>query len=223
MKSYILLLLLLSITLSVQSQIDSRNKSFSIPAIESEKETPDVKPLLPAKKENENTAFSINRAKVAPNLEAPKKEFSMFPEEKFGNPGELYTKQLNKLQKELLPEGHGLNSGLKEDAYWGDYTTKSKFIDIGYRDHGRIDGDLLRVLVDGDVIQSNISLVGSFQGFRLNLKEGLNRIEFYAINEGAYIPNTAQYRITDEWNKVISGKIWSLSQGVKVTIIIVKE
>ena len=104
-----------------------------------------------------------------------------------------------------------------------DYTTKSKYIDIGYRDHGRIDGDLLRVLVDGDVIQSNISLVGSFQGFRLNLKEGLNKIEFYAINEGDYIPNTAQYRIKDEWNKVISGKIWALSKGVKVTIIIVKE
>lgn len=223
MKFYITFFLLLGFSFSVQSQIDSRNKSFSIPAIESEKKAPDVKPLLPEKPDKKSTSFGINRAKVAPNLSFPKKEFSMFPEEEFGNPGELYTKKLNKLQKELLPEGHGLNSGLKEDAYWGDYKTKSKYIDIGYRDHGRIDGDLLRVMVDGDIIQSNISLVGSFQGFRLNLKEGLNKIEFYAINEGAYIPNTAQYRITDEWNKVISGKIWSLSKGVKVTIIIVKE
>ncbi len=223
MKYYITLFFLTSFSFIVQSQIDSRNKSFSIPAIKSEKKTKEFKPLLPEKKDTEKPFNGINRSSIAPNLGKPKKEFSMFPEEEFGNPGELYTKKLDKLQKELLPEGHGLNSGLKEDAYWGDYKTTSKYIEIGYRDHGRIDGDLLRVLVDGDIIQSNISLVGSFQGFRLNLKEGLNKIEFYAINEGAYIPNTAQYRITDEWNKIISGKIWSLSKGVKVTIIIVKE
>ena len=223
MKPYILFLFLVCSVLSVQSQIDSKKKSVSIPAIESEKETPDVKPLTPSKPINENTNFGMNRPKVAPTLDLPKKEFSMFPQEEFGNPGELYTKNLDKLEKEFLPEGHGLYSGLQEDAYWGDYRTKSDYINISYRDHGRIDGDLLRVLVDGDVIQSNISLIGSFQGFRLNLKEGLNKIEFYAINEGDYIPNTAQYRITDEWNKVISGKIWALSKGVKVTIIIVKE
>lgn len=218
-----LFIFLLCFSLSIQSQIDSNKKSISIPAIESKKETAEIKPLTPSKPINENTTFGINRPKVAPNLEMPKKEFSMFPQEKFGNPGELYTKNLDKLEKELLPEGHGLYSGLQEDAYWGDYTTKSKYIDIGYRDHGRVDGDLLNVLVEGDVIQANVFLTGGFKGFRLNLKEGLNKIEFYAVNEGDFIPNTAQYRITDEWNKVISGKIWSLAKGVKVTIIIVKE
>ena len=204
MKSYIFFLFFICISLSTHAQIDSKKKSISIPAVESKKDTAETSPLTPSQPIKDNNTFGMNRPKVAPNLGMPKKEFSMFPQEKFGNPGELYTKNLDKLEKELLPEGHGLYSGLKEDAYWGDYTTKSKYIDIGYRDHGRIDGDLLRVLVDGDVIQSNISLVGSFQGFRLNLKEGLNKIEFYAINEGDYIPNTAQYRIKDEWNKVIS-------------------
>jgi len=223
MKPFVLFLFFISFSLSTLAQIDSRKKSFSIPAVESKKNSAEISPLAPSKPINENAAFEMNRLKVAPNLGLPKKEFSMFPEEEFGNPGELYTKNLDKLEKELLPEGHGLYSGLKEDAYWGDYTTKSKYIEISYRDHGRVDGDLLNVLVEGDVIQSNVYLSSGFKGFTLNLKEGLNKIEFYAVNEGDFIPNTAQYRITDEWNKVISGKIWSLAQGVKVTVIIVKE
>jgi hypothetical protein len=217
---FIFLFCLLSLTL--QAQIDSRKKSISIPVVESEKKSTAISPLTPSKPTN-TASIGINKPNIAPKLGLPKKEFSMFPEEEFGNPGELYAKKLDKLEKDLLPEGHGLYSGLKEDAYWGDYRTKSDYIDIGYRDHGRIDGDLLRILVDDDVVRSNVSLTGGFQGFRLKLNEGLNKIEFYAVNEGSLIPNTAQYRILDQWNNVISGKIWALSEGVKVTIIIVKE
>jgi hypothetical protein len=65
--------------------------------------------------------------------------------------------------------------------------------------------------------------MASFKGFRLRLKEGLNKIEFYAVNEGSLLPNTAEYRIVDQWKNVITGKIWALATGVKVTIIIVKE
>ena len=223
MKPYILFIFLICLSLSTQAQIDNRKKSIAIPAIVSDKDSLDASPLTPSKPIKSDASVGFKRPKIAPNLDAPKKEFSMFPQEEFGNPGELYTKKLDKLEKELLPEGHGLYAGLKEDAYWGDYYTKSDYIHIGYRDHGRIDGDLLRVIVDDDVVKSNVSLTGGFQGFKLKLKEGLNKIEFYAVNEGSLLPNTAQYRITDQWNKLISGKIWALSKGVKVTIIIVKE
>ena len=217
-----ILFFILSIS-TVWAQIDSRQKSISIPAIESPKDSLDAKPLLPAiPKENDNLS-GLNLPKVALQLNFPKKEFSMFPSEKFGNPGELYTKKLDKIEKDLLPEGHGEYSGLKEDAYWGDYRTTSKYVNIQYRDHGMIDGDLLRVMVNGDVIKSQEYLNRSFGGFKLNLEEGFNKIEFYAINEGSALPNTAQYRIVDDKNEIITGKIWALSAGVKVTVIIIKE
>ncbi|KAA5821441.1 hypothetical protein FPF71_16320 [Algibacter amylolyticus] len=223
MKPYAFLLILICFSLSIEAQIDSKNKSFSIPAVESKKDTADIAPLTPSKPIESANSIGLNRPKVAPNLEMPKKDFSMFPEEEFGNPGELYSKRLGQVEKELLPEGHGENAGLKEDAYWGDYRTKSKFIYIKYRDYSAIDGDVLRVLVDDDVIKSGAYLTEGFGGFKLKLKDGLNKIDFYAVNEGSSGPNTAEYRILDEWNKVISGKVWALSKGVKVTIIIIKE
>ncbi|WP_344786677.1 hypothetical protein [Postechiella marina] len=207
----------------LNAQIDSKNKSFAIPAVKAPKDSLDSKPLLPAKPDLKDKLSSLDFPKPLPELNLPKKEFSMFPSEEFANPGELYTKKLEKIEKALLPEGHGENSGLKEDAYWGDYRTTSKYINIQYRDHGMIDGDLLRVIVNGDVIRSREYLSRGFNGFKLNLEEGFNKIEFYAINEGSALPNTAQYRIVDDKSSVITGKVWALAAGVKVTIIIIKE
>lgn len=219
----VLLFVFIFTSLSVNAQIDSRQGSISIPPIKPQKDTLDIKPILPAKPDKKDQFSGLTIPKTTPELNFPKKEFSMFPQEKFANPGELYTKKLEKIEKELLPEGHGENSGLKEDAYWGDYKTTSKYVNIQYRDHGMIDGDLLRVFVNGDIIKSSEYLNRSFSGFQLNLEEGFNKIEFYAINEGSALPNTAQYRIIDDKNDLITGKIWALSAGVKVTVIIIKE
>ena len=218
---YILLVVFCLPIISI-GQIDSRkNNSFAIPAIAAPVDTTNVTSIAPVKTDKIEKPFSL--PKELPELKLPEKEFSMFPTEEFANPGELYTNKLNKIQQTLLPEGHNRNSGLKEDAYWGDYKTTSNSVRIQYRDHGRIDGDLLRIHVNGNVIKAREFLNGGFNGFNLKLEKGFNTIEFYAINEGDFKPNTAQYRILDDNNKIISGKIWSLAAGVKVTIIIVKE
>ncbi|MFI0428926.1 hypothetical protein [Mariniflexile sp. HMF6888] len=224
MKLFLSFFMLFTVTFFANSQIDSNNKSTAIPAVESKKETDDTPKITPSQPNNtNNTTFgSLNVPNLSTGVETPKKKFSLFSE-KFGNPGELYQKQLDKIEEELKPEGNGEYAGLKEDAYWGDYRTKSEYIDISYRDYGQVDGDFLRILVDDDIIRSQEGLTQNFNGFRLKLKEGLNKIEFYAINEGAVLPNTAEYRIIDKWKNIITGKIWALSANVKVTIIIVKE
>lgn len=220
MRIYVIVALLFSFSAALSAQIDREQKLKIIPAEKSsEEKSPElIEPAKPI-----NTTPNLNVPQVSRNLELPKEEFSMFPKEKFGNPGELYNKQIEKIEKDLLPEGHGSYAGLKEDAYWGDYHTKSDYILISYRDHGRIDGDLLNVLVDDDVLQSNVYLSGNFNGFKLKLKDGFNKIDFYAVDEGSLLPNTAQYKIVDEWGNVITGKIWALSEGVKVTVIIIKD
>ncbi|MEN3324046.1 hypothetical protein VP395_09930 [Mariniflexile soesokkakense] len=224
MKLFLSFFIFLTATFFANAQIDNQKKSTAIPAVESKKEVDNTPKIIPSQPDNTNnrTFGSLNVPNLSTGVETPKKEFSLFGE-KFGNPGELYEKRLNKKEEELKPEGHGEYAGLKEDAYWGDYRTKSEYIDISYRDYGQVDGDFLRVLVDDDIIRSNEGLTQNFNGFRLRLKEGLNKIEFYAINEGSLLPNTAEYRIVDQWSKIITGKIWALSANVKVTIIIVKE
>ena len=78
MRPIILLFLLVFLSLSVRAQIDSKNKSFSIPATETPKATPDVKPILPKADNNTNSSFGLNIPKTPINLEFDKKELSMF-------------------------------------------------------------------------------------------------------------------------------------------------
>ena len=222
MKRFVFTFLLLCFSGSIHAQIDSEKKLKIVPAQESKKDSASTVSITPAKPIT-NTSTGLNIPKTAPTLEFPKKKFSMFPEEQFGNPGELYEKRFEKAEQELLPEGHGENSGLKEDTFWGDYRTNSNYVYILYRDYGAIDGDLLRILVDDDVLKPREYLTEGYKGFKLKLKEGFNKIDFYAINEGSSIPNTADYKIVDENNKVITNRVWPLSAGVKVTVILVKE
>lgn len=222
MKKIILVLLVSIGVCQANAQLDSRKKSgFAIPATEAPKADPKVAPKTDEPKKEEK--LQLNAPNVVGELNIPEREFSMFPQEEFGNPAEQYSKRLKKIEKGLLPEGHGSNVGLKEDAYWGDYHTNSNSIRILYRDHSAIDGDLLTVLVDDDVLRSGVYLTQGYKGFTLNLKEGLNKIDFYAVNTGASGPNTAEYKIVDENNAIISKRVWALEAGVKVTIVVVKD
>ena len=225
MKFYFSFFIFLVFTISSFAQIDSRNKSTPFPVIESKKdslkaEIPKPSTPIEAKADPLN---GMNAPRVSVDLSTPKRQLSMFPEEEFGNPGELYTKNLERQAKSVLPDGYGENSGLKEDAFWGDYHTKSLSVQIKYRDHSAIDGDLLRVYVNDDVIRSNVYLGRSFSGFTLKLEEGSNKIEFFAINTGSSGPNTAEYRIVDETGAVIASKVWALEAGVRVTVVVVKD
>ena len=225
MKSYILFLFFMFLTLSIHSQIDSKKKSISIPAVESKKDSADITPLKPSKPIKENNAFGMNRPKVAPSLELPKKELSMFPKEEFGNPGELYMKQINKnLENLKLSEKEvALRNGSTTDQYFGDFKTTSKFVNVVYRDHGYTDGDIIQVRVNDDITHARVFLTGGFKGFKLDLKKGFNKIDFLALNQGESGPNTAEFKVIDDSGIVISQNRWNLATGVKATIIVVKE
>jgi hypothetical protein len=222
MKGTILCLLCFVCITFANAQIDSRKRSGRfIPAIVTP-EVPEANKKI-APEEPEANVPSAATPEIEDELDVPEKTFSMFPQEQFVNPGQLYSKRLNKIEKTLLPEGHGLNAGLKEDAYWGDYHTQSNSIRILYRDHSAIDGDLLSVFVDGDILRSREYLITTYKGFKLDLKKGNNKIDFFAVNTGASGPNTAEYKILDENNTVIARRVWGLEAGVKVSITIVKD
>lgn len=225
MKLFFSLIILFTLTLSVHAQIDNQNKSIAIPAIESKKETNDAPKLTPSKPIENNPAFgTLNIPKLSTSLEAPKKEFALFSEE-FGNPGELYEDQLNKhlADTKLTPKQVEERNGSSTDQYFGDFKSKAKFVNISYRDHGYVDGDLIQVLVNDDVVQARVFLNGGFSGFKLDLQKGFNKIDFLALNQGESGPNTAEFRVIDDMGNLVSANRWNLATGVKATIIIVKE
>ena len=109
------------------------------------------------------------------------------------------------------------------DQYLGDFTTKAKFVGIVARDHEYVDGDRIKIYVNGEVVEFNLLLDGSFKGLNLDLVEGFNRVEFEALNQGSSGPNTAQVVVTDDRGVVIHNNRWNLSTGSKASLIIVKE
>lgn len=221
----ILLVLLISFSIASFAQIDSKTKSFSIPATETPKETPDIKPSLPKPNTNTNSSFGINMPKPLTNLEFDKKEISMFPEEEFANPGELYIDKINKSLDDvrLSKKEMELRNGSTTDQYFGDFKSKSKTVNVVYRDHGYTDGDLIQVKVNDDIIYPRVYLTGGFKGFTLNLKPGFNKIDFLALNQGDSGPNTAEFKVIDDQGMVVTHNRWNLATGVKATVIVVKE
>lgn len=138
--------------------------------------------------------------------------------------------------RELVQAGHDLKLdpkvGEKEkkgsskhfgDQYLGDFKTNSKFIGVVARDHEYVDGDRVKILLNGEVVEYNMLLSGGFKGINVDLKKGFNRLDFIALNQGSSGPNTAQVVVTDEAGKVIHNNRWNLSTGSTASLIVVKE
>lgn len=138
--------------------------------------------------------------------------------------------------RELVRAGHDLvidpkvgnreKRGSKEhfgDQNLGEVKTGSNFVGVVVRDHEYVDGDRVKIFLNGHVIEPNILLSGGYKGINVDLSDGFNRIEFQALNQGSSGPNTAQVIITDEAGKVIHNNRWNLSTGSKASLVVVKE
>jgi len=77
--------------------------------------------------------------------------------------------------------------------------------------------------VNDEIINPRIMLTNANQGFKLDLKEGFNKIDFLALTEGYLTPNTAFFKVVDDQQNTITSNYWALAVNVKATIIIVKE
>nr|WP_299072605.1 hypothetical protein [uncultured Allomuricauda sp.] len=138
--------------------------------------------------------------------------------------------------RELLQAGHNMvidpkvgekeKKGSKEhfgDQYLGDVKTTAKFVGVVCRDHEYVDGDRVKIYLNGEVIEANLLLAGTFKGVNIDLIKGFNRLDFEALNQGSSGPNTAQVVIADEKGEIIHNNRWNLSTGSKASLIVIKE
>lgn len=222
MKIKFLFILLFLLSFTISAQIDSKKKSITIPAIESKKDSSNSLNLKPLNSKENNSFSGLTIPKTNSDFNLPKKEFSMFGET-FGNPGELYEKRLTKNIESIKEEMYLGPKGSTTDQYFGDFKTKSKYVYVMYSDYGEQDGDYINVSVNDEIINPRVMLTNASKGFKLDLKEGFNKIDFTALSEGYLLPNTAYFRVIDENQIEITSNYWALSVNVKASIIIVKE
>ncbi|QXP58710.1 hypothetical protein [Olleya sp. HaHaR_3_96] len=228
MKFYISFLILFFISLSSYAQIDSENNGFAIPAVESEdpKDDPEliIEPAPEAEeaKPDDNNDNEIEAPKEVVTAVKPKVAFSIYKEENnFRSSAEVFTKQLDRQMNSV--EERLLLLPADTNQFLGNYTTSAKKLNIQYRDFGAPDGDLIRVIINDDVVVLKEMLTTGFKGFNIDFDEGIFRIEFQALNQGLSGPNTAELRIFDENNNIIISNQWNLRTGRKAIIVLAKS
>ncbi len=217
---------------NISAQItDTNNSNFTIiPAVpdtngDTNETSFDIKPLSNNGLSNPNTnrmnGMSVPNPSNSNNNSNG--QFSMFEKEKYGNPGEKYEKRIREESEKLERKPDESVIGKTTDQFLGDFKTNSSTIKVIYRDYSAVDGDRVRIFVDGEVVRSNVILGGTFTGFVIELIDGFNKIDFQALNQGDSGPNTAEFMVLDAGGNIIVSKYWALATGVKASIILVKE
>ncbi len=126
-----------------------------------------------------------------------------------------------KQQKFTRDNGNAI--GFRSDTFLGEIHTGENKLEMVCRDHQYEDGDLVRVWLDGKVIVDQIYLRNVFQGFTINLKQGFNKLEIEALNQGSSGPNTAEFKVMNPKGEIVSQNIWNLASGVKATMVVIKS
>lgn len=202
----------------VAAQSDFLNQSNSI--------APGIKKDSPTSGTSTNSiytpnVFNPNKTASSSSSTIPDRPIDMTTQT-FANPGDQYKDGLN---KKLAAEGNPNidTKQFRKNVYFGDIKTKSAYIRVLYRDGGDVDGDEIKLSVNGYVQYAKMYLAYEYKELRIDLVPGFNKIDFEALNEGLYTPNTASFTILDEDAKVMISNQWNLSTGFKATYIVIKE
>jgi hypothetical protein len=200
---------------NVFAQLDSQNNSVQIGA---ENNLPDTPKGLELPK-SETPSLTNKKSNLDPNSNLGKPDNDPFDMTKGDG---LLTYNAGKVPRAFAKDEEPKKEYGRDQAL-GEVVTKGASVNVLYRDHQAIDGDMVRVYVNDDVVRASVLLGGSFQGFDVPLQPGINRITFEALNQGESGPNTAQLHVYDDDGLIVSAKEWNLLTGYKATIIVIKD
>jgi len=159
--------------------------------------------------------------------EAPKEDYKLKDDPRKPKPLEMVSK------KELLTAGDFIEKKWAEDDKakeeygrgqdLGNFTTTGSLLELYCRDSQYVDGDRVRIFVNGRMVQSDVYLTANFTPVLIKLQNGFNTIEIEALNQGSSGPNTAAFQVFDESGKLLTSSEWNLLTGAKATMIVVKN
>jgi len=220
LSSIILILLVLQI---VNAQID-------IPETNSEGVFPSLNSTS-----NEISPFSLTSKEFSLSNTEEKEGFGMFktadtltigekPKEelKFTTDNGFVSTVTNKAPKYFTKDKEP-EEGIYKGQFFGNFNSDSDYIILRCRDHEFVDGDRVRIYLNGRVLIGGILLGGSFRAFDIDLDIGFNKIEIEALNQGSSGPNTAAIEVVDADGSLLFSNEWNLATGVKASFVITKN
>ncbi len=120
-------------------------------------------------------------------------------------------------------EDKRISEEYRKDQKLGDFKTGGNYVEILCRDYQYVDGDRVRVYVNGKMVESSIELQANYTPILVNLEIGINTIEIEALNQGSSGPNTAAFKVYGDQGELITSNEWNLLTGAKASVIFVKE
>ena len=223
-KNFYFILLTLLISTSLVAQIDN-NKAIETDAFnfDPEKKSNEKKIVFDTSNTIEKKGETITRFGSLSDISDNFPQYSVVP-----------NKNNNKMQNHNIPEKDVLvkkywngkdisDVKLKTKLELGKLETTSESVTIEFRDHIFVDGDRVRLYVNGKVIRSNIILYSGFYSVYIKLEEGFNRIDIEALNQGTSGPNTAQFRVVDDNGNILSNQEWNMKTLYIATMVVIKD
>lgn len=159
---------------------------------------------------------------VPPKTEEPKKPEPPAVVEK-PDPLKIAEAQLLKGPEQYKKDADPKNPNYKRNQYLGAARTASSTSTVRYRDAAAIDGDKIKVYVNDKLVKPEVIMDSEYQGFKVDLAEGVNKIDFIALNEGFASPNTAEFKVYNDKGVVIKSSQWNVASGYKATVLVLKE
>lgn len=197
-SSFLALLFILGFSIQGFSQNELDKKFKAIPA-----KTPKTKEVVPPTQE-------------APTVNPPA------PIEK-PDPSKIDPEELFKDSNLYKAEANTTGIFYRKNQFLGSFKTSTFTSTIRYRDAAYVDGDKIKVYLNDKVIEPEVVMNSEYQGFKITLVPGINKIDFEALNEGSASPNTAEFQVYDDKGAVIESSQWNVGTGYKATIVLYKE
>lgn len=198
MKKILFFVIVMALSLNGYAQKEFATKFKPFPAKKSK-----MKIVIPPK---------VVSPKIAPPALVSKPDSLQINPEDLFKDGSLYKKENN-------------SEGIfyRRNQYLGSFKIKTFTSTIRCRDAAFVDGDKIKVYLNGKIMEPEVVMDGTFKDFKMKLENGINRIDFEALNEGYASPNTAELQVFDDLGVVVSSSQWNVGTGYKATIILVKE
>ena len=223
MKKFLIFYLFFSVSWGLFSQIDNNNVEET-DAFQYQPDNSAEKQLIPQNADaNEIKAETITLFGNLKDIADKFPTHSVIPEKR-----QRSMSDLNQREKDVLVSKYWNGNDVSIQKFQtslelGKLETSSKSIRIICRDHSYVDGDRVKLYVNEEVIRRSITLKGGYYSIDVNLKEGFNRIDIEALNQGSSGPNTAEFKVLDENGIVLADKEWNILTGYIATLVVMRN
>ena len=198
---------------SLQAQIDRNTGGILIKAEENkEAENSSLRSKTSPSLSKTNNGFTVlPKSESSISKDDSKKMVDMTPQKS------KFIDQRYDIQPKWSEENFPVEEVFTGDRNLGTIKTTSKYVEVFFRDYGNVDGDIIQVYLNKELVEGNITLSGGYKVMLIDIKPGISILDFKAVSMGLFAPNTAELKVIDSNGHVVMDRYSSRATSNKAT------